>query len=168
LFGVGVYHEVDVGDIEDVLGWVGHYRHGEIDRLEEGEQVRPGAIETGLALREQANLVEQLEGLCGWLMNARDHQDVVASGKVSKERYDLEAGCRVEAARRLIQVEDFRAGDQLRGNADSTLLASTEAFLQGCANECVTLVLQAERLNKMIHSMLQLVRGNSARERKLC
>lgn len=104
---------------EDVLGWVGVWRHRRTESREVGGHVRrPLARRPGvdcLATRsEQDDIVKKLEELTGRLVDGAEHGDA-GRGDLAQEATHLERGVRVKAARRLVEEkEEVRVGSKLR------------------------------------------------------
>lgn len=77
LCGVG---EVDVGEVEDMLGGVDVSGDGKADVVEIEVEVGDGTVVASLTLREEYDAREELKGLGGGLMDAGDDDEL---GRVS-------------------------------------------------------------------------------------
>lgn len=136
--------EVGVDEIDDELGRVHVERDWEAAGIEVGLDFRYGTAVRGPALREQQELVEHGEGRGRRLMDRRDDDQIVLFRDVLDERDHLERRGGVQTRRRLVEEQQLRAGDELRGHADATLLATRDALPDGCSDEVVGLARQAE------------------------
>jgi hypothetical protein len=71
---------------------------------------------------------------------------------VPNEVDHLKARRGIQATRRLIQEENLWRSNELAGDADTPLLATTETFLDRCTNDRLRLVLEPECSNQRTYA----------------
>lgn len=142
--------KVHVQPVQEALGRVGMKGNGVADGVVVAAHPSQGAKVVRLAAGEEHDLVEQVEGRGGGLVDARDDDEPEPGGDPTQVADDLVTGRRVQPAGRLVQEEDPRAGHELAGDADPPLLAPAEAPPDRGADDRVGLAAQAERVEEAL------------------
>ena len=78
-------------------------------------------------------------------MDRGDDKHLVFLCNIPHELHHLVAGRRIQTAGRLVKKEYLRAGDELAGHADASLLSTGYSLADGCSNESIGLVLETKR-----------------------
>jgi hypothetical protein len=81
----------------------------------------------------------------------------VLAGDGFDVRHDFVTCCRIKTACWLIEEENTRGGDELRCDADSSFLTTTQTFSEGSSDEGVTLCLQTKLTQEALHAAFQFL-----------
>ena len=163
--------EVGRDEVDDLVDRVDVLGRGRADVDEVPVEVARRAVEHDLAAREEEETVEEREGFVGRLVDRADDEHALLVGETlyceeceaesvggaarggeervgvreRTEGHDLLAALGVEPARRLVEDENPRLGDDRAGDGDAALLPARDAALQGRADALVGDRREAER-----------------------
>lgn len=99
-------------------------------------------------------------------MNGRNDDQVVLLRDVFDERDDLERGGGVKTGCGLVKEEELGACDELRSNANTTLLTPRDTLSDRCADQVVSLTLQTESSEERLDALNALKLADMAGQRE--
>ena len=101
-------------------------------------------------------------------MNRRNDNQVVLLGDVLDEGDDLKGSSGIETGSGLVEEEKLRAGDELRGDTDTTLLTTRDTLSDRCSNQVISLTLETESSQERLDTLDALKLGDVAGQRQTC
>jgi hypothetical protein len=119
-----------------------------------------------LALGEEAKLVKLVESCRRGLMDGSDDNEPVLASDLLDIADDFQAQGRVQPARGFVEEQDLWVGDETARDAQPLLLSTAEALLDGCADDGVSLGLEAEACNEVIDAAIRLSLCDSSSPRQ--